>query len=323
MSEIISTTGRSISTVTAEIKVITRQTQQMLLNAAVEIGRRLEEAKAMVPFGEWGAYLEKEVEFSQSSANNFMRLYREYGDNQQNLFSPNSQAFENLPYTTALRLLAVPAEEREEFAKENDVAHKSTREVEELIRQRDEALQEKGEIGALLRESEGELEETQKEQERLRGELKKAQAEIKAAQASEKNMKETLAKAKLAERDAKVALKKLRENPEVPETVMERLRQEAQADAATKARQEAEGELKAAQEAARVAQEKLASTEKEMQLQNPDAAVFGAMFDQVQKDFEIMLNSLKNATEKDPATGQKLKTALFALLESLKSKVTE
>ena len=56
MNEIIR--ARDIEIVTAEIVTIKRQAQQVLITAAIEIGRRLTEAKAMVPHGEWGKYLE-------------------------------------------------------------------------------------------------------------------------------------------------------------------------------------------------------------------------------------------------------------------------
>ena len=77
MNEIIR--ARDIEIVTAEIVTIKRQAQQVLITAAIEIGRRLTEAKSMVPHGEWGKYLEDRVEYSQSTANNLMKIYKEYG----------------------------------------------------------------------------------------------------------------------------------------------------------------------------------------------------------------------------------------------------
>ena len=78
--------ARDIAVITAEIKSIRQQANAMALLYAVEIGRRLEEAKRALPYGEWGKWLENEVEFSQSSANNFMRLFEEYGSAQISIF---------------------------------------------------------------------------------------------------------------------------------------------------------------------------------------------------------------------------------------------
>ena len=69
--------AREIGIITAEIKDLCRQAQTMALLYAVEIGRRLDEAKRALPYGKWGEWLKNEVEFSQSSANNFMKLYEE------------------------------------------------------------------------------------------------------------------------------------------------------------------------------------------------------------------------------------------------------
>ena len=133
---------RTVETVTLEIRTLQRQAQQVVLGYAIEIGRRLEEVKAMLPHGRWGDYLKHEVEYSQSTAQNFMRIFREYGASQQSLFGceANSQALGNLTYTKALQLLAIPdKDERETFVLENDVEHMSVRELNEALKARDEA----------------------------------------------------------------------------------------------------------------------------------------------------------------------------------------
>ena len=132
---------RDIQTVTTEIRTLTQQGQRLILEYAIEIGRRLCEAKSMLPHGEWGNWLREEVEFSQSTANNFMRMFEEYGADQISIFGAEakSQTIGNLPYTKALKLLALPAEEREEFVQTQDVAHMSSRELERAIRERDAA----------------------------------------------------------------------------------------------------------------------------------------------------------------------------------------
>lgn len=144
MSETISVpmaAQRDIQTVTTEIRTLHRQAQGMILNYAIEIGRRLKEAKSLLEHGEWGEWLEKEVDFSRSTANNFMKIFEEYGAKQVSLFGDaNSQTIGNLPYTHALKLLAVPAEEREEFVEEHHVEDLSSRELDRLIKERDAAV---------------------------------------------------------------------------------------------------------------------------------------------------------------------------------------
>jgi chromosome segregation ATPase len=140
--------------VTEEIRYLDNQAKRLVLGHAIEIGRRLEEAKALVPYGEWGNYIRDQLNYSQSTAQNFMRIFDEYGAAQQSLFGPvaESQALGNLSYTKALALLAVPREERETFAAEVDAEHISSRELAEAIRERDEARKK---AAALAQELEG------------------------------------------------------------------------------------------------------------------------------------------------------------------------
>lgn len=179
---------RTVETVTLEIRTLQHQANGIILNYAIEIGRRLEEAKAMLPHGEWGAWLKRELDYSQSTAQNFMRVFREYGDSQQSLFggAPKSQTFGNLTYSKALRLLAIPdEEEREKFAAENDVEHMTTRELNEALKARNEA-----EEKAATAENEARRlrQEAERLQEQLTGqaqvyEAKLTSAEVEADQA--------------------------------------------------------------------------------------------------------------------------------------------
>ena len=131
------TTTRTPEIVAAEIRTFTAS----MLNNIIEIGRRMAEVKEMLPHGEFMGWVEENTGYSQSTANNFMRLFAEYGDRQGSLFGAevNSQTFANLTYSKALALLALPSGEREEFVESHDVEDMSTRELKEAIRERDEA----------------------------------------------------------------------------------------------------------------------------------------------------------------------------------------
>ena len=132
------TNTRTPEVIAAEVRALTAT----VLTNVIEIGRRFAEAKALLPHGEFGAWLENSTGYSQRTANNFMRLFDAYGDQQASMFgaNPNSQAFANLPYTKALALLSVPEEEREDFAREVDAESISLRELQERIKERDQQL---------------------------------------------------------------------------------------------------------------------------------------------------------------------------------------
>ncbi len=127
--------ARTIEAITAEIVTIKRQAQQIALYIAIELGRRLTEAKEMLDHGQWGSWLEETVRFSQRSADNYMKLFKEYAAKKTSLFGAeiNSQPVANLSIRKALALLAVPEEERETFIVEHQVDELSTREVDALI----------------------------------------------------------------------------------------------------------------------------------------------------------------------------------------------
>ena len=60
MSDIV--TVRDPDIIAAEINIIKKKVQQTVIFASIEIGGKLMEAKSLVPQGEWGKWLENNVE---------------------------------------------------------------------------------------------------------------------------------------------------------------------------------------------------------------------------------------------------------------------
>lgn len=294
---------RDIKTVTTEIRTLHRQAQCMVLGYAIEIGRRLKEAKAMLDHGQWGPWLREEVDFSQSSANNFMRIFEEYGAQQVSLFGDaDSQALGNLPYTHALRLLALPAEERESFAEEHHAEELSTRELEKLIRERDEARRAEQDA----QEKAAAAEELAKGAEDARRDALAAAERLKNAQAAEKD-------AKAAAKQAKAELKALRENPVIPAEVLEKLRAEEAERAAETAQKETSRRVAEAEKAAQESARRAEQAERQLAAADPEVATFKAWFRAVQDDFARMQETHAQVT--DQAKADKLRAAVRALLE--------
>lgn len=98
MSEII--TVRDGDIIAAEINVIKENANRVLIASAIEIGKRLVEAKSLLEHGQWMKWLEEKVDYSQSTANNLMKLYQEYGTGEVSLFDnwTNSETFGKLSY---------------------------------------------------------------------------------------------------------------------------------------------------------------------------------------------------------------------------------
>ena len=319
---------RNIEVVTSEIIMLRDQARSMAISYIIEIGKRLKEAKALLPHGEWGEWLKNKVEFSQKTATDYMRIYEEYGMEQETFLpgGTNLQAISNLTYTKVLSLLAVPREERAEFIEENDVENISTRKLDEIIKERDAALKKAEETERLT-----ELVENEK----ARAELNEREAAKSAERAREltenvSSLTSQLEKAKEAEKKAKAKLKEMKENPTVPQETIDKLKAEAEAEAAEKTAkaieektaeanamlQKAQAEKEAAELEKQKALEKAEKLEKQLKMQNPDAAEFKRLYEQVQNDIVNMNRAFDKLKASDPELAMKLNDAIQALFKS-------
>lgn len=334
---------RTVETVTLEIRTLQRQAQQIMLGYAVEIGRRLEEVKAILPHGQWGEYLKNEVDYSQSTANNFMRIYREYGAAQQSLFGgeAKSQAFANLTYTKALRLLAIPnEEEREQFIAEHDVEGMSNRELDKALKEREEALEA---AAAAKEEAQGLRQETNRLQEQIEDQARvyedrltsvgivadQAKAEARAAREAQEKATEKAAKLQQALSEANASAQSTEEEHARLLQELEDLKSRpaaADAEAVEAARKSAIAEMeekvskakdakKKADEKRKAAEESLAAAKKELDElkakgpevreltpEEKDALVAGAVEQARAADTERMQALEKQLAQADPDT---------------------
>lgn len=189
------TTRRPIETITAEIVALKADAG----NAIIGIGERLIEAKEQLEHGEWLPWLAEQVDFSERTARNFMRLAREW---------TNRQTLADLGASKALTLLALPEAEREEFIEANDVPSMSTRELEQAIRERDEARKLAEAQKARAEAAEASQAATHRSETELREKLKALQNAPKEVYRDEKAIEEAEAKArKAADAEWKAKLK--------------------------------------------------------------------------------------------------------------------
>lgn len=185
---------RTAGMIAGEINTIKEQVRHTALSASVEIGRRLKEAKALVPDGEWTDWLLNNVDYSVRTAQNLMALAAEYDAGQ-------FKTLEKLSYTKAVLLLSVPREEREEFAEGRDLEALSTRELQkEIASLRDKNREMQITMDQLIAAQNDSPAEALKEQiAGLEGKLKETRAAVntakdvnKAAKEKEKELREQL-----------------------------------------------------------------------------------------------------------------------------------
>lgn len=113
---------RTIETVTEEITELKRKAADSFLG----IGQRLNEAKELLPHGEWLPWLEGRVQFSERTAQKFMQLAREYEE--------NPKLASDLGSEKAFALLALPREEREQIAEKGAVVDGKTKPAADLTK---------------------------------------------------------------------------------------------------------------------------------------------------------------------------------------------
>ena len=314
--------ARDIAVITQEIQELCRQAKTMLLMYAVEIGRRLVEAKEVLPHGEWGRWIKENTEFSQSTANNYMKLFDEYGASQMTIFGAvvNSQTLGNLPYSKALALLAVDADERENFAEEVGASELSVKELESVIRERD--------AEKARREA---LEEKLEEVERARNEYAAAAHEASELSAKVAELEAKLEKEKGDKQILKNKLSVAKDNPKIPQSKLDEIRRAAEEEAkkgiseqTAKELEEARAALDAAKEAEsaantakRDAEEKLAAAQMRLKTASPEMNAFKILFEAFQEAGHKCRRQIEKIREGDPATAQKLMNAMASFADSI------
>lgn len=303
--------SRSIETITGEILELKKTAGESILG----IGQRLIEAKAMMPRGEWTAWLAEQVEFSERAAQRFMRLAREWS---------NPTTLSVLGASKALTLLALPPEERDGFiaethvvdGEEKNVIDMSARQLEQVIKERDEARQAAEQAAADAKAAEEARAKMEADMALTKGLLESSQAEKEKADAAVAELEKQLAEAKAAPVEVAVM--------EVDKEAMEKAKAEAVAEVQAKldkAREEkakAVEKRKAAEEALAVVREQLEAAQKAEKkaafAADKDVATFEVLFNQAQEIANKMQGLLIKARGRDnQEVAAKLQKAMQAL----------
>lgn len=320
---------RDIEIITEEIIGLKNQAKNTFLAYVCEIGKRLCEAKEKLNHGEWGEWLKEKVDFSQSTANNYMNLYSEYGDGSAVLLGlgANYQTFANLDYSKAVKLLAIPSEERESFVIENDIENKSARETDKLIKEHKAALEEK----KRLEEENARLKGYQKEADEAKKMALNAQTALSDKQAELDKLKEALDELENNSAEPQISDEELRK---IEKEAKKEAEQQAEAKFNVKlmgerakldeerAKLEAEiaavkAEKDAAEARAKEANNKMAEYEKQAKMSNPLVAEFKLVFEDFQSKADILLSIIATAKRDDPETAAKLQKALDTALAQI------
>ena len=123
---------RTLPVIASEILQIERNVYAVAMDGAIQIGRKLQEAKDMVEYGQWETWCRDNLNYSHSQATRFMKIATEFGD--KNTPYSKIATSQEVSISKALELLKVPEEQVETFVEEHDIEEISVRELREEIK---------------------------------------------------------------------------------------------------------------------------------------------------------------------------------------------
>lgn len=301
---------RDINVIKTEINTLYQTALRSELSYAIQLGRKLTEAKQLVDHGEWGNWIKDNLPFSQDKATMMMKIYDAYGANQESLFGDvNSETFRNLGISQAFALLSVPENEREEFVKEHDVESMSVRELKKAIEERDAAVSAQKKLeedNKMLRDSNRDLNMKAQQVTNLQTEAAKAVDKAKKAESAREDAEKKL-------QDARAALADAKANPVISEEKRREIREEAHA--------EAQAEIAAAEAGREAAEQKAEDLRKQLATASPDMTTFKIYFTQLQEDQNRLHGLLLKIRNTDQETAEKLSKAIMAAVDAFRKKV--
>ena len=269
------------------------------LMMVVSAGRRLLVVKERLPHGEFGAWCDNNLDFSQSKANKMMQLAKRSSD-ENSIFS-NSYTCTNLSISKAFTLLSAPDDVAKEVIESEDINDMTVTEL-------------KAEI-ANLKARNNELEAGTDEMENLKNritelEAEQSESEISIDDLTAKDDEIKRLKEKLEKEKAKAKVAKNNTEDAVKEAVD---KYKAEHD---KEKAEAVKEGKAKLQAAYTEAEKtIARLEKELSASSQeDLTTFRAQVNILQEVFQSCCKSLEIIESKDQEQGEKVRSALLQVL---------
>lgn len=307
--------ARTLDVIASEIKIIEKQTTQAVLTGAIEIGKRLSEAKEQIEHGGWETWCTEHLNYTREWASKLIRISEEYGDAD----SPYAKAISNvntsshLSISNALRLLQVPENEVENFVEEHpDVSDLKVKELEDEIKKLKEDMKaqelEKEDLENDIAVSDDEIKRLKVELAETRTELSEAKETVKESDGpSEEDLKKLEdIKAKLEKKIAKLEenTEKLKaEHAKEIETKLSEAKTEALDNAKKEVAQqiaETEAALKKAKEEADAAKAEVEKMQKQLaQSNNEQIATHKVKLQMLKKTFDDIIKNIDTMPDED------------------------
>ena len=299
---------RSIEVITGEILDLKQKGGQVIL----DIGRCLIEAKSLLNHGEWLPWLNEQVEFSERTAQKFMRLAREWS---------NPSTLADLGASKALMLLALPESERDSFVQDHNVIDMSARQLEQAIKERDEAR-------VAAERAEADKRTAEQARAKMEEDMKFLNVRLSGAKEDREQAMQDVARLEAELADLKSQPVDVAVETVVDQAAIEKARAEAVAEmqakldkareAAAKARDK-QKQAEASVEVLKRSMEEMEKADKKAALgADKDLAQFEVFFNQAKEQGNQMRALLLKAREREDQTAaQGMEKALRALAEAI------
>ena len=287
---------RTIEQIEGEIIVLRDQ----VARNSIEIGKKLIEARNMVPKGSWQAWVENNIQFSYRTAARLMQLAEKFGD---------VPALAGVEATKVYALMALPDDQVEDFVAEHDLAAMTSREVQEAVKAQRAAEARANQLQMALEEAEAKVQEV-------------SAAARQEAEEARKSIHEALTAKSEALKKLKEAERKLKE--------VEASGGEA-AEAARRQVAEAEEKIRRLEEKANnggsIPEEVAAELERLRKIEQvaPSAEIIRLRdgYERLIREFDTVLALLGEAAAVDAAKGRKYAAAIRKALDKMAGRLDD
>ena len=288
--------ARTIEQIEGEIIILRDQ----VARNSIEIGRKLIEAKTMVPAGRWQEWVETNIQFSYRTAARLMQVAERFSD---------LPALAGVEATKVYALMALPDDKVEEFVAEHDLPSMTSREVEAAVKAQKAAEAKADQLALDLEDA------------KAKAKLEKDEA-VKAAEKDGENKLRDALKEKRAAldkaREAERKLKELQDTDEAGKANEELL-------AAQEKVRKLEADLKAAQEGGAIPDNVAAELERLRQMEKtaPSAEIVRLRdgYERRIREFDTVLALLGEAAKADAEAGRKYAVAIRKAVDLMAGKL--
>lgn len=317
--ENLSVRERTAQEIVVEIKTTLEYVNRTAIDGAIIIGRNLQDLKAQIPHGEWGAYIEENLGFSDRKARQFIQIAETYGNKDSEYFQviTKRHTCADLDLSKYLKLLVVPEDDVKEFVEANPVEDMTVKELEKTIAEYKSQTQD---LSILIDDLKIDRDNLIAELETYK--LDHPQDMDLGGQVPEEVLSEREAEIEKLKKKLESVESKLKKATEDQESEIKRKVESAYADGKAEATKQAEESIEILRLKAQEAKEEAAILLKKLESSsNENILLFKLKVDELQEALTEALCAINEVSDVDAEQSQKMRAALRTVMEHMLERV--